>query len=129
MRKNGNAGGRRFDTRLSFMEMARILRLTPQQKIKMRRYLLYKIEQIIPLKEQYDTVANKDSWCWVNSYKLPIAKFNNELIGVLCSELSEGEELNKAVQSCNKRVDPVNYMKTTAPITKKQIEESKKFVE
>jgi hypothetical protein len=92
---------------------------------------LYKVEQFIPLKEQYDQLAKKDqdNWCWVNSYKLPIAKFKNELIGVLCSELSEGEELNKACQSWNKRVDPVNYMKTTAPITKKQIEEAKKFVE
>lgn len=92
---------------------------------------LYKIEQIIPLKKQYDSLsANlKDNWCWVTSYKLPFAKFKNELIGVLCSELSEGEELNKACQSWNKRVDPINYMKTTAPITKKQIEEAKKFVE
>jgi len=92
---------------------------------------LYKIEQFIPLKKQYDELSKKerDNWCWLNSYKLPFAKFKNELIGVLCSELSEGEELNKACQSWNKRVDPVNYMKTTAPITKKQIEEAQKFVE
>lgn len=92
---------------------------------------LYKIEQIIPLKKEYDSLAAsaKDNWCWINSYKLPFAKFKNELIGVLCSELSEGEDLNKACQSWNKRVDPVNYMKTTAPITKKQIEEAKTFVE
>lgn len=92
---------------------------------------LYKIEQFIPLKQQYDSLAekDKDNWCWATSYKLPIAKFKNELIGVLCSELSEGEELNKACQSWNKRVDPANYMKATAPITKKQIEEARKFVE
>lgn len=91
---------------------------------------LYKIEQIIPLKEAYDKVATKDqdNWCWVNSYKLPFAKFRNELIGVLCSELAEGEKLNKACQSWNKRVDPANYMKATAPITKKQIEEAEKFI-
>ncbi len=92
---------------------------------------LFKIEQIIPLKEQYDSLSKKDrnNWCWLNSYKLPFAKFKNELIGVLCSELSEGEELNKACISWNKRVDPVNYMKTTAPITKKQIADAKQFVE
>lgn len=92
---------------------------------------LFKIEQIGPLKAEYDTLSeyNKDNWCWVKSYKLPFAKFRNELIGVLCSELSEGEELNKACQSWNKRVDPANYMKATAPITKKQIEEAKEFVE
>lgn len=92
---------------------------------------LYKIEQIIPLKTEYDSLAanQKDNWCWVKSYKLPFAKFRNELIGVLCSELSEGEELNKACQSWNKRVDPANYMKASAPITSKQIEEAKKFIQ
>lgn len=92
---------------------------------------LYKIEQIIRLKEAYDKLSadQRDNWCWETSFKLPFAKFRNELIGVLCSELSEGEELNKACQSWNKRVDPANYMKAVAPITKKQIEEAKKFVE
>jgi hypothetical protein len=92
---------------------------------------LYKIEQIIPLKKQYDeTLSNKkDNWCWVNSYKFPFAKFKNELIGVLCTELSEGKELNEACQAWNKRVDPANYMKVTAPITSRQIEEARKFIE
>lgn len=92
---------------------------------------LFKIEQIIPLKHEYDNLpANKrDNWCWAKSYKLPFAKFRNELIGVLCSELSEGKELNEACNAWNKRVDPANYMKAKAPITKKQIEEAKKFVQ
>lgn len=38
-RKNKNAGGRRFDTRLSFGKMARIMKLTPRQKITMLRYI------------------------------------------------------------------------------------------
>ena len=92
---------------------------------------LFKLDAIIPLKVEYDALpaTARENWCWIKSYKFPLAKFRNELIGVLCTELSEGEELNKAVQSWNKRVDPVNYMKTTAPITKKQIEEARKFVE
>ena len=92
---------------------------------------LFKIEQIIPLKAEYDELSAKerDNWCWLKSYKLPFAKFRNELIGVLCSELSEGLELNTACTNWNKRVDTANYMKATAPITKKQIEEAKKFVE
>lgn len=92
---------------------------------------LYKIEQFIPLKQQYDSINPQDrsNWCWVNSYKLPFAKFKNELIGVLCTELAEGKEINEACQAWNKRVDPANYMKVTAPITKRQIEEAKLFVE
>lgn len=92
---------------------------------------LFKIEQIIPLKKQYDelSASDRNNWCWVASYKLPFAKFRNELIGTLCSELAEGKELNDACLAWNKRVDPANYMKATAPITKKQISDAKAFVE
>jgi hypothetical protein len=92
---------------------------------------LKKIEAMIPLKKEYDNLPGKDreTWCWVASYGLMNAKFKNSLIGVLCTELSEGMELNKACENWNKRVDPANYMKATAPITKKQIQEAKLFVE
>lgn len=95
---------------------------------------LHKIDKIIPYKQQFNTLhaesaAKAENWSWVISYQLPIAKFKNELIGVLCTELAEGKELNEACQSWNKRVDPANYMKASAPITKKQIEEARKFIE
>ena len=92
---------------------------------------LYKVEQFIPLKREYDDLSadSKDNWCWVKSHKLPFAKFKNELIGVLCSELAEGEEINKACQSWNKRVDPANYMKAVAPITQRQKDDARKFIE
>lgn len=92
---------------------------------------LFKVEAMVSLKEEYDQLKGGvgDNWCWVKSYEFKLAKFKNELIGVLCSELAEGKELNEAAKAWNKRVDPVNYMKTTAPITKRQIEEAKKFVE
>lgn len=92
---------------------------------------LFKIEQMIPLKKEYDELpkGERDNWCWVTSFNFPLAKFRNELMGTLCSELSSGEELNKACESWNKRVDPVNYMKASAPITKRQIEEAREFVE
>lgn len=91
---------------------------------------LSKVEEMIILKSEYDNLtSNKNKWCWKSSYNLRIAKFKNELIGVLCSDISLGVDLNTACQLWNKRVDPVNYMKTTAPITKKQIEDAKRFVE
>lgn len=92
---------------------------------------LKKIEEILPLREVFEDIPRniRDNWCWDTSYKLPFAKFRNDLIGVLCTELSEGMEINKACLNWNKRVDPVNYMKATAPITKSQIKEAKIFVE
>lgn len=91
---------------------------------------LHKVNKFIPLKKEYDKVPSedRDNWCWVKSRDLPFAKFKNELIGVLCSDLAEGMELNKACQAWNKRVDPANYMKAKAPITQKQIDEAKGFV-
>lgn len=92
---------------------------------------LHKIMAMIPLKEAYDELPKKErkNWCWAKSFNFQFAKFRNELIGVLCTELSEGEDLSKACLNWNKRVDPANYMKATAPITKKQIKEAQKFVE
>lgn len=92
---------------------------------------LHKVEAMIPLKKKYDELAkvDRDNWCWINSFDFQYAKFKNELIGTLCSDLSSGEEINKACETWNKRVDPVNYMKASAPITKKQIDEAKKFIE
>lgn len=91
---------------------------------------LDKLQKFIQFATEYkDVPANqKDNWCWLNSAGLPFAKFKNELIGTLCVELTQGEELNKAVLTWNKRVDPANYMKATAPISQKQIQEAKTFV-
>lgn len=92
---------------------------------------LSKLQVFIEFAKEYKTLTanQKDNWCWTKSYNLPFAKFRNELIGTLCVELTQGEELNKAVLTWNKRVDPANYMKATAPISTKQIAEAKKFVE
>ena len=92
---------------------------------------LFKVEQMIPLKKEYDDLSAKqrDNWCWVKSYGFQLAKFGNELIGTLCYELAEGKELNDACKAWNYRVDPVNYMKASAPITQKQIEEARRFIE
>lgn len=89
-----------------------------------------KVNSMIELKTEYDKIDqdHKDNWCWVKSYKYPYARFRSELIGTLCVELSEGVELNTACINWNKRVDPANYMKAVAPITKRQIEDAKKFV-
>lgn len=92
---------------------------------------MHVIKDILRCKAEYDSTQAKDSWLWKTSYALDerTAKFKNSLIGVLCTELAQGEEINKACDSWNKRVDPVKYHKAKAPITKKQIEEAQKFVE
>jgi hypothetical protein len=92
---------------------------------------LFKLDTIIPLKQQYDNVPTnqRDNWLWLSSYNLAIAKFRNELIGTFCVELAEGIELNQACITWNRRVDPANYMKAKAPITANQIKQAQQFVE
>ena len=103
-----------------------VIDLIKQKSILDGEAHLLKVEAFLKLKNKYN---DNDNWCWVNSYQLPIAKFRNELIGVLCTELSQGEDLTKACQNWNKRVDPANYMKAVAPITNAQKEMARKFVE
>jgi hypothetical protein len=89
---------------------------------------LTKLNSFIDIRLKYDKVKHKDNFCW-NNYQFQYSRFNNELIGTLCNDISKGIDLEKACQDWNKRVDPANYMKAVAPITKKQIEEAKKFVQ
>lgn len=90
-----------------------------------------KVEAMLELKKEYGdiTTNKKDNWAWVKSSKFGLAKFRNELIGVLCTELAEGKEINEACKSWNKRVDPANYMKAVAPITETQKKNAQQFVE
>ena len=93
---------------------------------------LHAIEGTIKYKNEYENVLpeQKDNWLWDTTYLMNegVAKFRNTLLGQLCIDLATGDDLNEAVQKWNKRVDPANYMKASAPITKKQIEEAQKFV-
>lgn len=93
---------------------------------------LHAVEDIRKCKEAYEqTTFSKDVFCWITSHKMDerVAKFKNTLIGVFCTELAEGEELNKACLNWNKRVDPANYHKAKSPISQRQIEEAKKFIQ
>lgn len=94
---------------------------------------LHAIEEMIGFMETYNQCkenGNIDNWFWSITYNMDerVAKFKNTLMGVLCTELAEGKELNEACLAWNKRVDPANYHKASAPITDRQIKEAEKFV-
>ena len=116
---------------ISFDTLTLVKDLIIQKSLLDGQTHLFKVEKMIELKKEFDLISpeNRNNWCWLNSYNNQFAKFRNELIGTLCSDLSQGMDLNTACQTWNKRVDPANYMKASAPITKRQIEEAQKFVE
>lgn len=53
-------------------------------------------------------------WTRANS---PAARFRNTVIGTLVQDLSEGQDLERAVKSFETKVAPTNYKRTTALIT------------
>lgn len=90
------------------------------------------VEKALKAAREYKEIPadKKHNWCWVTAAKLgQAAKFRNTAIGTLMIELAEGREINEAVMAFNRMVDPVNYKKASAPISKKQIAEAQKFVE
>ena len=89
-----------------------------------------KVESFLAMARKYASLseAEKDNWCWGNFYTYNFTRFKNEVIGTLCLELAEGKEINAACLDFNKRVDPANYMKATAPITKQMIDNAKAFI-
>ena len=90
----------------------------------------FKVVDFLRMSKSYAKLseAEKDNWCWVFGCDYPYARFKNELIGILCTELAQGKELNAACQDWNVRIDPKNYMKATAPITRKMIDNAKAFL-
>ena len=73
----------------------------------------------------------RDFWLWNKTVKLgPAVAFRNSAIGTLMIDIAEGtKSIEDCCKSFNYKVDPANYMKASAPITKKQIQEAKEFVE
>lgn len=92
---------------------------------------LSKVDSFCKEVENYSKIPDKlkDNYAWSRVQEYTYPRFRNELIGVLCKELAEGEDLNKACLNWNKRVDPANYMKAVAPITEAQRKNAQKFVE
>ena len=97
---------------------------------------LHDLQEMIKYKNLHneETIKNGDNieaWYWAITYGMAerTAKFKNHLIGVFCTDLESGEkDLEANCREWNRRVDPANFMKATAPITKRQIADAEKFL-
>lgn len=81
------------------------------------------------LKEEYDQQTNKDIFLWKKLDSIENPRFRNSVIGTLFIELNEGKNIEEAIKAYNYKVDPVNYMKASAPISQRQINEAFKFAQ
>ncbi|MCK5610620.1 hypothetical protein KAR91_52595 [Candidatus Pacearchaeota archaeon] len=83
-------------------------------------------------KDDYDSIENeeeKDNYCWDTSVTLGMAaRVRNTVIGTLLTDISEGVELEKAVDAFGNKMDPLNYKRPTALITQSMIRNAEKKV-
>ncbi|MBD9544321.1 hypothetical protein IB276_33280 [Ensifer sp. ENS04] len=81
------------------------------------------IDEFLAMRRAYDQAKDKNLFVWAN-VDSRAARFRNSVIGTLITDLSTGEELDKAVRSFETKVAPENYKRPTALITPKMIEQA-----
>lgn len=76
------------------------------------------------------TDVERDIFCWSQIKSAPpsVSRIRNTVIGSLLTDLSEGKDLEFAVQSFETKVAPANYKRPTALVTKSMVENAQKTV-
>jgi hypothetical protein len=67
-------------------------------------------------------------FAWANAGN-PAARFRNTVIGTLVQDLSEGQDVERAVQAFETKVAPQNYKRTTAIITPGMVKKAMETIE
>jgi hypothetical protein len=70
----------------------------------------------------------RDVFAWANAGN-PAARFRNTVIGTLVQDLSEGQDVEHAVQSFETKVAPQNYKRTIAIITPGMVKKAMETIE
>jgi len=72
--------------------------------------------------------AQKSLFVWTNASS-PAARFRNTVIGTLVQDLSEGQDVERAVRSFETKVAPQNYKRTTSLITPMMVKKAMETIE
>jgi hypothetical protein len=67
-------------------------------------------------------------FAWTNAVG-PASRFRNTVIGTLVQDLSEGVDVERAVESFEQKVAPTNYKRTTAVITPAMVKKAMETIE
>ena len=73
-------------------------------------------------------VCERAIFLWTHAHG-PASRFRNTVIGTLVQDLSEGQEVERAVQSFEGKVAPQNYKRTTAIITPGMVKKAMETIE
>lgn len=71
---------------------------------------------------------DRQVFAWMNAHG-PAARFRNTVIGTLVQDLSEGQDVERAVQSFEQKVAPQNYKRTSAVITPGMVKKAMETIE
>lgn len=88
------------------------------------------VQSFLLLKKAYDiltTDKGKNIFVWMN-YKDRNVRFKNSVIGTLVVDISEGMDLDVAVNKFESKVAPTNYKRPSSVITKSMVESAMKTI-
>lgn len=108
-----------------------IIDLIEQQSILNGESQLGKLRAFLELSKKYSQVPEKQRnvWLWKQAQTFQYCHIRGEVIGTLLADIQSGMDITEACRAWNKKVDPANYMKAQAPITKMQIKNAQEFTE
>lgn len=104
-----------------------VLELINQNALYRGAEFLSTVQGLKRHKLTYDKASNKDRHVWYNSSAS--TRYRSTVIGTLLLDISEGKELDAAVNAFEAKVAPTNYKRTTALVTAKMIEQAQRKVE
>lgn len=80
--------------------------------------------------DAFDDVELRIRYCWLKSVELgKEGRFRGDVIGTLIEDLSQGVELEDAIKKYDFKVEGPNYQRTTAPISKRQIQAAQQKIQ
>lgn len=89
------------------------------------------LNAFLAIKRKYDVSANKELFAWgiASENNGAVLKIRNTSIGTLLIDISEGKELDKAIDAFERKVAGPNYKRPKPVVTAKQIEELENLLE
>lgn len=108
-----------------------VIDLIEQQSILNGESQLEKLRAFLELSKKYSQIPEKQRnvWLWKQAQTFQYCHIRGEVIGTLLTDIQSGMDITEACRAWNKKVDPANYMKAQAPITKMQIKNAQEFTE
>lgn len=79
------------------------------------------------LKEAYEKVDPKfrEDWTWLPAKFPAVARIRNTAIGTFLVDIQEGKDIDEAEEAFGRKMDPVNYRRTSAPVTPKMVDNAR----